>query len=103
MGIDEYSGIVRNETVQDRDCLFTLPKSTLRNDKVSATGLLLHGNYNSYRILSGSMKAGEVVNGTGILLLRAGSDDGNKTLSHASDVAGEMNLTEQVILGEDDD
>jgi len=101
MGVDEYASQVQNQTTRASTCLFTDPDhGTGRQDEVSATGLLLQGEYVSTRILGEKTVAGSVVNGTGILLLKACSDDGNRTVSHASDIAGSMNVSEEIVFGD---
>jgi hypothetical protein len=42
------------------------------------------------------------INGSGIILTRSFSGDSNQTLTHASDVAGIMNITELMQFGEKD-
>ncbi len=104
MGIDEYSGQTQNETTRDPACTFTgLRQKTGRHDDISTHGLFTSGDYHSHRILSDRTVAGSVVNGTGILLMRANSADGNRTVSHASDSAGTMNVTGEIVFGEETD
>lgn len=103
MGIDEYTGQTLNETTRVPACLFTdLDQKPGRQDDISTHGLLISGDYLSHRILSDKTVAGSVVNGSGILLMKAHSDDGNRTVSHASDVAGSMNVTEEIVFGEEE-
>jgi hypothetical protein len=52
--------------------------------------MLLHGNGSRFLVNA---------NGSGILLTRAGSVDGLKEMYHASDVLGELNLTEVMEIG----
>ena len=40
------------------------------------------------------------MNGSGLLLTRAESDDGNRTMRFESDVGGMMNVTERMVLGD---
>jgi len=42
------------------------------------------------------------VNGSGILLIKASLDDVNCTVSHVSDIAGSMNVTEEIVSGEEE-
>jgi len=102
MGIDEYTGQAHNQTTRDPTCLFTdLNQKPGRQDDISTHGLFISGDYLSHRILSDKTVAGSVVNGSGILLLKAHSDDENRTVSHASDIAGSMNVTEEIVFGEE--
>ena len=43
-----------------------------------------------------------MVNGTGMILARAKSNDGPNETTHTSDVAGDMNMTERIVFGEDE-
>jgi len=43
-----------------------------------------------------------MVNGSGILLVQASSDDGINETTHTSDVMGEMNMTGKIIFGGDE-
>jgi hypothetical protein len=103
LGIDEYTGQTHNQTAQDPTCTFSvLNQKSGRQDDISTHGLFISGDYLSHRILSEKTVAGSVVNGSGILLTKAHSDDGNRTVSHASDIAGSMNVTEEIVFGEEE-
>lgn len=102
MGIDEYSGQVVNGSDEDLECLFGEHEGVMaRMDEVSVSGLLSRGEYVSSRVLDEGTIARYVVNGSGILLTRAYSDDGNRSVAFGSDVAGAMNVSEQVVFGDE--
>ena len=97
LGVDEYSAQGTNET-QDQDlCIFTLPENgSTSRDEITYMGLMQTGQYTSTRTLDPS-KTGAVtmVNGSGMMLVRAQSTDGSNETAHTSDVAGEMNIIER--------
>ena len=67
------------------------------------TGLMQSGQYVSTRNLDPSITgAVTMVNGTGMILARAKSTDGTNETTHTSDVAGDMNMTERIVFGEDE-
>ncbi|NLW75811.1 MAG: hypothetical protein GXY18_05210 [Methanomicrobiales archaeon] len=53
----------------------------------------------SSRSIADALTAEYVVNGSGLFLTRAVSDDGNRAMRFGSDVGGVMNVTERVVLG----
>lgn len=90
-GSDEYS-----------ECLFGEDGAVMaRMDEVSVSGLLSMGEYVSSRVLDEGTIARYVVNGSGILLTWAYSDDGKRSVVFGSDVAGAMNVSEQVVFGDE--
>lgn len=101
MGIDEYSGQAGNQTPAHIGCLFeTGENRTNAQDEIRYTGLLMTGEYVSSRDLKSSeISAATMVNGTGMILARASSQDQNNETTHASDVAGRLNMTEQIVFG----
>ena len=104
IGIDEYSGQVTNMTGEGKYCVFSASGNGIPNrDTITYRGLLQTGQYVSTRILDSSQTgAVTMVNGSGILLVRASSDDGINETTHTSDVMGEMNMTERIIFGGDE-
>ncbi|MGV8109610.1 hypothetical protein [Methanospirillum sp.] len=54
----------------------------------------------SFRSVADALLAEYVVNGSGLFLSRAVSDDGNRTMRFGSDVGGVMNVTERMVLGD---
>lgn len=103
MGIEEYTGQTGNQTQNRIGCVFgILDNSTMNTDEIQYSGLLMSGTYASSRHLGSSeTSAATVVNGTGILLARASSQDQTNRTAHSSDVTGRMNVTEQIIFGGD--
>lgn len=107
MGIDEYSFQMTNQTDDSQACFFDMPKNqSIGYQKTMALGLLQEGVYTSTRSMKSPGDASRYIlelNGTGMILTRAATSDSNQTLSHASDVAGEMNITEVMQFGEEYD
>lgn len=107
MGIDEYSFQTSNQTVDSSVCLFDLPKNpSIGYQETRALGLLQDGIYTSSRTMDSPGDTSRYIlelNGTGMMLTRAEASDTNQTLTHASDVAGEMNMSEAVQFGEEYD
>ena len=102
MGIDEYSGQVVNGSFEDSECLFGEDNGVkARVDEIRLSGLFSRGEYVSSRVLDDETIARYVVNGSGILLTRAYSDDENRSVAFGSDVAGAMNGSEQVVFGDE--
>lgn len=102
MGIEEYSGQVVNGTDEGSGCLFVENlNDSVRRDEIQSSGLLSRGAYVSNRVLGEGTRARYLVNGSGIFLTRALSDDGNRSVSFGSDVAGVMNVSEQVMFGDE--
>lgn len=104
LGIDEYSEKVTETRGKLPECLF-IPEnnSTFRRDKTSYTGLMQTGTYISGRLVDKETVAKTGLNGTGLLLSRAISEDENLTETHSSDVAGNMSLMEVFRLGAEDE
>jgi len=103
LGVDEYSAQGTNETDNHDRCIFTLLENgSISQDEITYMGLMQTGQYASTRTLDPS-KTGAVtmVNGSGMMLVRAQSADGSNETAHTSDVAGEMNMTERIIFGEE--
>ena len=101
MGIDEYSGQAGNQTPAQSGCVFgTSETRTRTQDEIRYTGLMMTGLYASSRDLTLSeTSATTMVNGTGMILARASSQDQGNETTHASDVAGRLNMTEQIVFG----
>ncbi|NLV26341.1 MAG: hypothetical protein GXY48_04120 [Methanomicrobiales archaeon] len=53
----------------------------------------------SSRSIRDALLAAYVVNGSGLFLTRAESDDRNRTMRFGSDVSGVMNVTLRMVLG----
>ncbi|WP_373839354.1 hypothetical protein [Methanospirillum sp.] len=102
MGIDEYSGQVVNRSGNN---IFCLPDEgtgiSLRTDEIRVSGLLTSGKYVSGRILGKNTSAMYLVNGSGIFLTRAYSNDKNRSVTFGSDVAGAMNVSEKIVFGDE--
>ena len=103
MGIEEYTGQTGNQTQNRMGCVFGIPDNrTMKTDEIRYSGLLMSGTYASSRHLKTSeMSAATMVNGTGIILARASSQDQTNRTAHSSDVTGQMNVTERIIFGGD--
>ena len=102
LGIDEYSGAISNLTGYNGSCIFILPVERVsRKNEVFYTGLLKSGGYYSTRNIDRNLAALTMVNGSGMILARAKSGDGNRTVNHKSDVTGSMNLSERIVFGEE--
>ena len=102
LGIDEYSDVISNLTGDNGSCIFILPVDRIsRKNEVLYTGLLKSGGYYSTRNIDRSLAALTMVNGSGMILARAKSGDGNRTVNHKSDVTGSMNLSERIVFGEE--
>jgi len=101
MGIEEYTGQTGNQTQNRMGCVFGIPDNrTMKTDEIRYSGLLMSGTYASTRHLGSSeTAAATMVNGTGIILARASSQDQTNRTAHSSDVTGRMNVTEQIIFG----
>ena len=103
MGIDEYSSQFTNETANSDNCVFEVQNVTNSQDEISYLGLLTNGTYGSSRTLrSSETSATTLVNGSGMILARASSDDGINQTAHASDAAGDLNMTERIQFGGDE-
>lgn len=101
LGIDEYSGQTTNWSWDDPTCLFETPEiRQARSDRIWTTGLLSNGSYRSARVLDERTSALTMLNGTGLLLARGESAHKNRTVTIAADVAGAMNISEQIVFGE---
>ncbi|MDD1724965.1 MAG: hypothetical protein LUQ07_07535 [Methanospirillum sp.] len=102
MGIDEYSGQTVNRTGDNSECLFEeAGNRSLRRDEIRTFGLLSNGTYHSVRGLNAETSALTMMNGTGLVLTRGESSDGNRTITSASDVAGQLNISEQMVFGKE--
>jgi len=101
MGIDEYSGQAGNQTPAQSGCVFETSENRTRIlDEIRYTGLMMTGLYASSRDLTLSeTSATTMVNGTGMILARASSQDQENETTHASDVAGRLNMTEHIVFG----
>lgn len=100
MGIDEYSAQNSNGTRDPDTCVFeNRANETPSHSEIMYTGLMQTGQYASTRDLKPGNYAVTMVNGSGIILARANSFDGNQTTTHSSDVAGQLNMTERIIFG----
>ncbi len=101
MGIEEYTGQTGNQTQNRMGCVFGIPDNrTMKTDEIRYSGLLMSGTYASTRHLGSSeTAAATMVNGTGIILARASSQDQTNRTAHSSDVTGRMDLTERIIFG----
>ena len=101
MGIEEYSGQAGNQTPAQSGCVFGTSENRTRTlDEIRYTGLLMTGLYASSRDLTSSeTSATTMVNGTGMILARASSQDQDNETTHASDVAGRLNMTEGIVFG----
>ena len=104
LGVDEYSAQGTNQTEPSENCVFTQsPNVTPKRSEIMYTGLMQSGQYVSTRNLDPSITgAVTMVNGTGMILARAKSTDGTNETTHTSDVAGDMNMTERIVFGEDE-
>ena len=104
MGIDEYSGKEGNQTSAPNGCVFDISENrTWRKDEIRYTGLMKSGLYTSARDLTSSeTSAITMINGTGMILARASSQDQSNETTHTSDVAGRLNMTERIIFGGED-
>lgn len=100
MGIDEYSGQVTNQTPVQSGCVFVVSENRTRaQDEIRYSGLMMTGLYASSRDLTSSeTSAATMVNGTGMILARASSQDQRNETTHASDVAGRLNMTERIVF-----
>jgi len=101
VGIDEYSVQLTNSTDDENYCVFESVVTPVRKDQILYTGLMQNGEYISNRDLNQDTTAVTMINGTGLMLARANSFDGNRSTTHASTVGGTMNLTERIRFGED--
>lgn len=63
-----------------------------------SSGLLSGGKFLSSKSIADALLAEYFVNGSGLFLTRAMSDDGNQTMRFGSDVGGVMNVTERILL-----
>ncbi|NLV28220.1 MAG: hypothetical protein GXY48_13865 [Methanomicrobiales archaeon] len=105
VGVDEYSGQGTNQTGPSDNCVFALPENgTPSWDEINYMGLMQTGQYVSTRTLDPSQTgAVTMVNGSGMILVRAKSVDVNGTeITHTSDVAGNLNMTEKIVFGGDE-
>ncbi|NLV26347.1 MAG: hypothetical protein GXY48_04150 [Methanomicrobiales archaeon] len=101
MGIDEYAEQESGESGDSSGCLFSLPgNESVRKSEILTSGLLSGGKFVSSRDIADALLAEYVVNGSGLFLTRAVSDDGNRTMKFGSDVSGVMNVTERMVLGD---
>lgn len=100
MGIYEYSASALNSTGKDGVCLFGMPENrSVSGYESTVLGLMQQGSYSSMLLHGNGSRFLINANGSGILLTRAGSVDGLKEMYHASDVLGELNLTEVMEIG----
>lgn len=104
MGIDEYSGQVTNESPVRAGCVFeTSENRTMTKDQIMYTGLMGSGVYASSRNLKSSETSSTtMINGSGLVLARASSQDPGNETTHTSDVAGNLNMTERIVFGGDE-
>lgn len=104
LGTDEYSSSESGKVNNPEDCLFTVPDNiTPADNEIRYMGLLGTGQYVSTRELKPGNYAVTMVNGSGIMLVRAQSRDENQTITHSSDTAGNLNMTEKISFGERDE
>jgi len=105
MGIDEYSSVQEQTSKDPWLCIFDNEgNQTKRSHETYVLGLMQQGEYSSVRIPAPEDITRYLmeINGSGIILTRSFSGDSNQTLTHASDVAGIMNITELMQFGEKD-
>ena len=104
MGIDEYSGQEANQTPKKSGCVFEISENRTRiEDEIRYTGLMKSGLYTSARDLTSSeTSATTMINGTGMILARASSQDQSNETTHTSDVAGRLNMTERIVFRDDE-
>jgi hypothetical protein len=105
MGIEEYSSVREQTSTDPWLCIFeNEDNQTKRAHETYVLGLMQQGEYSSVRIPAPEDISRYLmeINGSGIILTRSFSGDSNQTLTHASDVAGIMNITELMQFGEKD-
>jgi len=103
MGIFEHSDALSNQTGDQKRCLFDRPENETTNRyETTVLGLMQQGLYSSLLSQDDISRFLIQANGTGILLTRAKTSGETEAMSHASDLLGEMNMTEEMEFGEDD-
>lgn len=100
LGIDEYSSLTREYEKDSPICIFEDTRNrTDSGSQVRTLGLLDQGEYSSSRSVAKELTAFTAVNGSGIIQIRAGTEDKNRTTSMKADILGDMNMTEHLTLG----
>lgn len=100
LGIDEYSSLSREYEKDSQFCIFDDTRNgTDSGSRARTLGLLDQGEYSSSRSVTKDLTAFTAVNGSGIIQIRAGTEDENRTTSMKSDILGDMNMTEHLTLG----
>lgn len=100
LGIDEYSSLTREYEKDSPLCIFEDTRNrTDSGSQVRTLGLLDQGEYSSSRSVAKELTAFTAVNGSGIIQIRAGTEDKNRTTSMKADILGDMNMTEHLTLG----
>jgi hypothetical protein len=100
LGIDEYSSLTREYEKDSPLCIFEETRNrTDSGSHVRTLGLLDQGEYSSSRSVAKDLTAFTAVNGSGIIQIRAGTEDKNRTTSMKADILGDLNMTEHLTLG----
>ncbi|MCA1917152.1 hypothetical protein [Methanospirillum hungatei] len=99
LGIDEYSSLTREYEKDSTLCIFDTRNRTKAESSARTLGLLEKGDYSSSRSLPKELTALTAINGSGIIRIRAGTEDENRTTSMKADILGDLNMTEHLTLG----
>lgn len=102
LGIHEYSSQKGDTGDGNESCVFEQGQAETPDNGIWYFGLLTSGAYTSSRMMDDGVSALTGANGTGMLLSRMHAVDENGTITDAkTTIAGEMNMTEGVVFGED--
>ena len=102
LGIHEFSSQKQDQGVGNESCVFERSPEKPPENELWYFGLLTSGAYSSSRMMDDGVSAVTGANGTGMLLSRMHAVDENTTVTDGkTTIAGDMNMTEAVVFGED--
>lgn len=105
VGVDEYQAQTRENPKRVMQCnLLPVAAGAGQHDEITASGLFQSGQYLSHReITNESTRSQTSINGTGQVLMKAASTDGNTSTRGTTYAGGPMQIQEQVLFNGGDD
>jgi len=105
IGVDEYQAQTRENPKRVIQCdLLPVASGAAKHDEITASGLFQSGQYLSHReITNESTRSQTSINGTGQVLMKATSTDGNTSTGGTTYAGGPMQIQEQVLFNGGDD
>ena len=100
IGVDEYQAQTRENPKRVMQCsLLPVTAGAVQHDEITASGLFQSGQYLSHReITNESTRSQTSINGTGQVLMKSASTDGNTSTRGTTYAGGPMQIQEQVLF-----